>query len=1149
MRQRYAREWLAMLATLVVFGLALLSWRALEQRSLVETENARLRALSSILVKDIATNLRAIDRALAGVIRDRLPTDRAVNAPDVSRRLQALVEAMPSVRGMIVIDNGGTVVASIPADLKGMNFSQRPYFTAPRKAGDPSMLYLSAPFHSIRGDLVVTATRVVQNGAGHFEGVVLAVLDPAAFADELRAALYAPDLRAILAHSTGAVFIDAGLAGAGGAATAPQLRHIGAVTPGVHTDSTLMLELRRPMAAVLAPLHLQVRIFAVLYAVLVCASVATLGWSQSRRRRLREIEDERHYERTEAAARSASETRFRTLIEEAPIAVAMLRQGHFIYTNRRYNLLHGHSAGEDIRGLPWHAMIDAASLATLRAEQALIDSDSPREQRFEAVGLGKGGRAVPVFKSTTRVDLSDGPATLIFVQDISAQKLAESGLLEARDAAQAANRSKAEFLANMSHEIRTPLNAILGLAYLLERANRNRDARAMLQKIRASGRSLLGIINDILDVSKIEAGAMIIDRSWFALQDMLDNVAATMGVAVGARNLDLVIHPLPPAVASVLGDALRLEQVLVNLTSNAIKFTEHGSVELKITARDGIDGMVDLLFEVSDTGIGIAPDHQDAVFAPFTQADSSTTRRFGGTGLGLTICKRIVDMMDGAIGLRSTPGQGSTFWFSVPVRASAASELFSSPEMVELTLLVARDGEQAAIVSDTARQLHWQVNTLASVDATAAAVEDVAAVPLPGAVILPWRDGGAATLAAARRIRAVAPADACPVIVLTSTYLAAEMYDTTTLGLIDAVLTKPITASTLYNAIIEARKKRTLGDAGEVAVAYSGCELAGLRILVVDDSDINRDVAFRILAEEGAEVVLAENGRVAVDWLVDDTGAVDLVLMDVQMPVMDGIEATRILRGMARFADLPIVALTAGAFQSHQDAARRAGMTHFIAKPFDIPRTIDLIRRLTEGGAGRPRRPRPVIDVAAGIHVWGTLETYHHYLRKFAASFADAPATVRTLLDRDRASDAAAALHKLAGAAANVRLMPLSELAQRFERQLTAGAADPAALAQLDEAVGAALAEIHVVAPPLAVVADPAAPARDERAGPLLAGLLAACKQCHPAPPKQALAALAPYFSAAALAPIHASIDDFDWRGAEAHTCALAAQHHFPLLR
>ena len=257
----------------------------------------------------------------------------------------------------------------------------------------------------------------------------------------------------------------------------------------------------------------------------------------------------------------------------------MLRAGRFVYTNRRYNLLHGHPADETMAGMPWRAMIAPASLERLGEQEALIAADSPAEQHFEAVGLRRDGSSIPVFKATTRVELADGPATLIFAQDISKQKRAEAFLLEARDAAEAASRSKAEFLANMSHEIRTPLNAILGLAYLLEQAELRADAQAMLLKIRASGRSLLGIINDVLDVSKIEAGAMTLDRSWFALQDVIDNVAATMGVAVADKDIELLVHRCRARWRSIMGDALRLEQLLVNLTSNAIKFTASGRVE------------------------------------------------------------------------------------------------------------------------------------------------------------------------------------------------------------------------------------------------------------------------------------------------------------------------------------------------------------------------------------------------------------------------------------------------------------------------------------------------------------------------------------------------------------------------------------------
>ena len=259
-----------------------------------------------------------------------------------------------------------------------------------------------------------------------------------------------------------------------------------------------------------------------------------------------------------------------------------------------------------------------------------------------------------MLKATTRVALSDGPATLIFVQDISAQKTAESHLLEARDAAEAANRSKADFLANMSHEIRTPLNAILGLAYLLERTNQDHEAAAMLQKIRGAGRSLLGIINDILDVTKIEAGAMVLETRWFNLQDVIDTVAATMGVAAGDKPITLLVAPLPTLAASVCGDALRLEQLLVNLTSNAIKFTERGSVSLTVDAQLRADGQVELRVRVTDTGSGSARFSSQAFQCAYQASCSSSqaANRFASS-LTLTGVRSVSRQASSAVALAS----------------------------------------------------------------------------------------------------------------------------------------------------------------------------------------------------------------------------------------------------------------------------------------------------------------------------------------------------------------------------------------------------------------------------------------------------------------------------------------------------------------
>jgi CheY-like chemotaxis protein len=444
---------------------------------------------------------------------------------------------------------------------------------------------------------------------------------------------------------------------------------------------------------------------------------------------------------------------------------------------------------------------------------------------------------------------------------------------------------------------------------------------------------------------------------------------------------------------------------------------------------------------------------------------------------------------------------------------------------------------------------------------------------LPALVVLEWERNGNDCLAVARAIRQIAPSDQCPIVVVASTAGAAALKREKVDDVVDALITTPVTTSTLHNAAVAARRKRANAGMPDPRPEPGDAELAGLRILVVDDSDINRDVAQRILQNKGAAVALAEDGQRAIAWLLTHPDTVDLVLMDVQMPVMDGIEATRQLRAMPRFANLPIVALTAGAFKSHHEAARAAGMTHFVTKPFDVPLTVALILQLTgrsganaqadaDKHAGRGASPLAttmprltIIDMQRGIAIWGDAETYQLYLRKFAASFASSAADIRQRVHEQDFRTAAAIAHKLGGAAANVALVDVGPLAMEAERQLANdghGDGDGSSnhcqiCAALEEALLAALADIAQLAPlahPVAPVPSPSPSPSEtvlsERVAPLLQDLLDALHHDNPGPSAPVLQALGSELPARDVAALAALVQDFNFRGAEQATLALA---------
>ena len=720
--------------------------------------------------------------------------------------------------------------------------------------------------------------------------------------------------------------------------------------------------------------------------------------------------------------------------------------------------------------------------------------------------------------------------------------------------AEAANRAKADFLANMSHEIRTPMNGILGLAYLLEQRPLDADAADLVRKIRNAGRSLHAIINDILDLSKIEAGRLEIERVPFDLSDVLDNLASIMAASAGDKDVELTIAP-PPRIGQLVGDALRLEQVLINLTGNAIKFTTHGAVSVGLTLLEHVGNRAVLRFAVIDTGIGIAADKLQHIFSAFSQADTSTTRRYGGTGLGLTICRYLVEHMGGEIGVTSVPGRGSEFWFSIPFDCVADGQI-EPAALSNLDVLVVDD---SAISRDNialmARGLGWRASQAAS---GALALECVQQRHMAAgsfdALLLDWRMPGMDGMELARHFRQTYPGNARPVLMMVTAYAREHLLRQPDIELVDGILTKPVTSSGLYNAMARALLRRG-GHSDSAPEVPASMRIAGVRVLVTDDSDINREVASRILSAEGATVSLASNGREAIEWLQLHPDAVDIVLMDVQMPVLDGYEATRLLRQLPACAGLPVVALTAGAFQSQQDEARAAGMDAFVAKPFNVDELMTVVRRLARkapaqvaAGAGAAPQgtmaaplagPLPGIDSARALRVWKEWGPYSAILGRFAADYGD-------VADRLAASGPAgmgALCHQLKGVAGNLALPEIARVAVELEKAAAQGGDSAALLAQLRSALATALASIAELASQVGeqVAAAPAPPTAALTTTQLLTGLLACLDQDRPDAAAPLLAALAPRLPAGAISAVRSCLDDFDFRGAEAEVRALMA--------
>ncbi len=669
---------------------------------------------------------------------------------------------------------------------------------------------------------------------------------------------------------------------------------------------------------------------------------------------------------------------------------------------------------------------------------------------------------------------------LAVIYDISKQKEYESSLREAMRLAEQSSVAKSQFLANMSHEIRTPMNAILGMLQLLRNTVLNANQQDYTEKAVNAARSLLGLLNDILDFSKVEAGKMQLNPEPFALDNLLGDLSVILSSNLGAKPVDLVFDLDPALPRELIGDAMRLKQILINLGGNAVKFTERGEVVIRWTLLSQSAERVRVAIAVVDTGIGIAPENQARIFSAFTQAEANTTRRFGGTGLGLVISTRLIRLMGGELQLSSQPGQGSSFSFTLDFKALDLAPVLAGPAQSAVapataplrTLLVDDNPQALATSAAMMRSLGWAVREAANGSTALDWLRKQlgepggpAASPVDALFVdadMPGMDGWE-TL---RNVRRLYGSRKPPLLILLSRQSRDALAQRTDREqeLLNGLMVKPLTVPMFARALQQAQS-----GSGVLAarVAASPKRLAGMRVLLVEDNPINQQVAQELLQAQGARVALADNGALGLQALREAQPPFDVVLMDLQMPVMDGLSATRLLRADPRLHSLPVIAMTANAMQSDREACLAAGMNDHVGKPFDLKQLVQTLITHTGWVAEAPplappsnldlqttqaARPGPAAQATpdgdappwpAGIEVeqalarlGGDRKLLHSAMRAF---LADARALPARLEQAQQARDGARLqreLHSFKGLSATVGAMALSAMAAQLERQV-----------------------------------------------------------------------------------------------------------------
>jgi two-component system sensor histidine kinase/response regulator len=785
----------------------------------------------------------------------------------------------------------------------------------------------------------------------------------------------------------------------------------------------------------------------------------------------------------EAERRAAFEnTLLQTVADNIPDSIFTKdTQGRYLFANRQFLNIHHLQSREEVLGKTPFELFPNEPAAMWHADDLAVLQGQAAMERVRSTVDGQGNLK---WILTTKVPLVDKDGTAIGIvglhRDITKQKQTEENLKHAKEAAEAASRAKSEFLANMSHEIRTPMNGIIGMTELALQTDITSEQREFLTMVKTSADSLLTVINDVLDFSKIEAGKLEIDRTAFDLRENLEETIRTFSVRAGEKGLELVFDIRSDVPQIVLADPIRLRQVIVNLLGNAIKFTDQGEVVLQVESTPMPGDAFELHFAIRDTGIGVPKEKQELIFESFAQADTSSKRKYGGTGLGLTISSRLVAMMGGRIWLESEAGQGSTFHFTVRCEALPKMpervEGNESNNLVGIPVLVVDDNPtNRRILERTLYQ--WGMKPILVASGWAALAElrrAKEASQVPPLILLdaqmPHLDG----FSTAAKIKLDKDLASSTIMMLTSGGQRGDADRCKEVG-ISAYLTKPVRQKELREAIQQVLGLKNKQDNQAKLITRHSIKKtkALLRVLLAEDNEINRELAVRLLTKRGHSVRVATNGRMVLEIL--ETDQFDAILMDVQMPEMDGFETTAAIRSKEAISGkhIPIVAMTAHAMKGDRERCLEGGMDEYISKPVNPEELMEVLESFSEHTIPVQESPepmRPVLDHQVALSRVGGDEALLIDLGMlFRAESAKLLATIRDAGERKDFDTLQRAAHSLKGSVATFAAEDAFDAAFKLERL-----ARSQEWTGIDDAISTLNAEIERVMSALAELgADP----------------------------------------------------------------------------